>query len=73
MILDDDNNPVSIEDKVLPAAIKRFTIDGKYTVEHWQEDNTGNPDYDRLSNVETLTFYIEGGASAPWILSLIHI
>ncbi|MBE6032085.1 MAG: hypothetical protein E7224_02670 [Clostridiales bacterium] len=43
-------------------------------MEHWQEDNTAsrrglseNPDYDKLSNVETLTFYIQGESSAPWI------
>ena len=60
--------------KILDKPIERFYVDGKYTVEHWQEDNTtrgvnlnGNPDYDKLSNVETITFYIEGSGAAPWI------
>lgn len=70
--------------QVLHEPIWKFYIDGKYTVEHWQEDNTarkdypkdaggfpvGNPDYDKLSNVESLTFYIEGTAEAPWIVSI---
>jgi len=63
--------------KVLNQPIQRFYVDGKYTVEHWQEDDTsrgskagGNPLYDKASNVESLTFYIEGGASAPWITSI---
>jgi hypothetical protein len=69
---------------VLGKPIERFYIDGKYTVEHWQGDNTsrvslpldldgypfGNPEYDKLSNVETLTFYVEGTAQAPWIKSI---
>ncbi|HZK61410.1 MAG TPA: hypothetical protein VFC41_04990, partial [Anaerovoracaceae bacterium] len=71
-------NPVA---PVLDKPIDRFYIDGKYIVEHWQEDNTnrtptpldadgypaGNPAYDKLSNVETLTFYVEGTSEAPWI------
>ncbi|MDD4583301.1 MAG: hypothetical protein PHR60_03825 [Eubacteriales bacterium] len=69
-ILDEDGGLVSLTGKVLDSPIKRFSIDGKYRVEHWQEDNTGNPNYDRLSNVETTTFYIEGGASAPWVESI---
>lgn len=62
---------------VLSASIPRFDIDGKYTVRHWQQDDTsrgrtpdGFPAYDKLSNVESLTFYIEGGASAPWITEI---
>lgn len=72
------SNPVA---PVLDKPIDRFYIDGKYIVEHWQEDNTnrtptpldadgypaGNPAYDKLSNVETLTFYVEGTSEAPWI------
>jgi hypothetical protein len=60
--------------KILNEPIDRFYIDGKYTVEHWQEDNTtrgldpdGNPLYDKVSNVETITFYIQGSGAAPWI------
>lgn len=30
----------------------------------------GNPAYDKLSNIETLTFYVEGTAEAPWIESI---
>ncbi len=85
-ILNEDGNVVSSTGAVLSESIPRFYIDGKYTVEHWQEDNTnrnggggtsggasGETDYtkyDKLSNVESITFYIEGGASAPWITSI---
>lgn len=77
VILDDDNNVVSITGTVLNEPIRRFSVDGKYTVEHWQEDNTsrpavpaGNPDYDKLSNVEKLTFYVQGSGNGPWIESI---
>ena len=77
VIINDDNEPVTITGTVLGEPIKRFTIDGKYIVEHWQEDNTtrpaapsGNPDYDKLSNVENLVFYVQGGGSAPWVKSI---
>ena len=77
VIINDDNEPVTITGTVLGESIKRFTIDGKYIVEHWQEDNTtrpaapsGNPDYDKLSNVENLVFYVQGGGSAPWVKSI---
>lgn len=65
---------------ILPKTIPRFYVDGKYTVEHWQEDNTNRKDdtsgtvdynsYDKASNIEAITFYIEGGASAPWVNSI---
>ena len=64
----DGVNPIS--GQILNAAINRFYIDGKYFVEHWQEDSTGVATYDKLSNVETLTLYIEGEAEAP-LISLI--
>ena len=80
VILDEDGNVVSSTGAILFQSIPRFYIDGKYTVEHWQEDNTnrtgnasGSTDYtkyDKLSNVESITFYIEGGATAPWITSI---
>ncbi|HZK01758.1 MAG TPA: hypothetical protein VFC96_02730 [Anaerovoracaceae bacterium] len=77
VITDDDGNPMTITGNVLDRPINKFYIDGKYIVEHWQEDNTtrpvvseGNPDYDKLSNVVSLTFYVEGGGSAPWIESI---
>ncbi|GAB1475768.1 hypothetical protein MASR2M70_06000 [Bacillota bacterium] len=77
VILNADAEPVEITGKVMAAPIDRFYLDGKYTVEHWQEDNTarppapaGNPDYDKLSNVVSLTFYVEGGGSAPWVESI---
>ncbi len=77
-VLNEEGNVTSQNpNKVLNQPIQRFYIDGKYTVEHWQEDNTsrgrkagGNPLYDKISNVESLTFYIEGGGSAPWITSI---
>lgn len=79
-VLDEDGNMVSSSGAILPASIPRFYIDGKYTVEHWQEDNTNRTGdssektdytkYDKLSNIETITFYVEGGATAPWITSI---
>lgn len=70
--------------KVLDKSIPRFYIDGKYVVDHWQEDNTrrselpkdglgyplGYPDFNKMSNVETITFYVEGTANAPWITEI---
>ncbi len=53
--------------KILTAPIERFYIDGKYTVEHWQQDSTGRIAYDKLSNIADFTFYIDGQAAAPWI------
>lgn len=80
VILDEDGNMVSSQAAILSNSIPRFYIDGKYTVEHWQEDNTNRTgdgsgdidyfEYDKLSNIETITFYIEGGATAPWITSI---
>ncbi len=77
-VLNEDGNITSQNlNKVLNQPIQRFYVDGKYTVEHWQEDDTsrgskvgGNSLYDKPSNVESLTFYIEGGGSAPWITSI---
>jgi len=69
-ILDEEGNVISSSGAILAQSILRFYIDGKYTVEHWQEDNTNNTQYDKLSNVESLTFYIEGGGAAPWITSI---
>lgn len=77
VIINDDNEPVTITGKVLNTPIQRFSIDGKYIVDHWQEDNTtrpinpgGNPNYDKLSNVESLVFYVQGAGSAPWVKSI---
>jgi hypothetical protein len=63
--------------KILTEPIDRFYIDGKYVVYHWEYDNTsrglisgGYPAYDKASNTADLTFYIEGGASAPWITGI---
>lgn len=53
--------------KVLSSPIEKFYIDGKYSVEHWQEDSTGRLIYDKTSNVAEMTFYIEGQAAAPWV------
>ena len=80
VVLDETGTVISSSGAILANAIPRFYIDGKYTVEHWQEDNTNRNDnssgdtdytkYDKVSNVESLTFYIEGGATAPWITSI---
>ncbi|MDD3200236.1 MAG: hypothetical protein PHN73_08050, partial [Eubacteriales bacterium] len=60
--------------KVLDKPIDRFYLSGKYTVTHWQKDNTlrsgtvGDADpYNKESNAVDLTFYVDGGGSAPWI------
>jgi hypothetical protein len=56
---------------ILDAPIDRFYVDGKYVVEHWQEDDasrSGNSPWDKNSNVCIFTFYIGGtAAGAPWI------
>ncbi len=77
VVLDEYGEPVSTTECILSEPIERFYIDGKYTVEHWQEDNTtrppvpeGNPVYDKPSNVVSITFYVEGGGQAPWIKSI---
>ncbi|GEM_PF-2580164 len=46
---------------ILSEPITCFYVDGKYTVEHWQEDNTGSAPYDKESNVVSITFYIRDG------------
>lgn len=56
--------------KILSESIGKFYTDGKYVVEHWQEDSTGRTDYDKLSNIARITFYIEGAGNAPWIESI---
>ncbi len=60
--------------KVLTSPIDRFYLSGKYTVTHWEVDNTQRPgtvgdasSYDRESNKETMTFYVNGEGKAPWI------
>jgi hypothetical protein len=61
----------SLHGTVLDAPIERFDVDGKYVVEHWQEDDasrSGSSPWDKNSNVCVFTFYIEGtSAGAPWI------
>ncbi|QIB69323.1 hypothetical protein Ami103574_08295 [Aminipila butyrica] len=63
--------------KILEAPIDRFYVDGKYTVYHWEYDDTsrglvsgGYPAYDKESNTADLTFYVEGRATAPWITGI---
>jgi hypothetical protein len=80
VIMDRNGEIVTVSDNVLSEGIDRFHIDGKYVVEHWQTDNTdrtnaGNGavnygDFNRYSNTETLTFYIEGGGEAPWVTGI---
>ena len=60
--------------KVLNRPIDRFYLSGKYTVTHWQPDNTqrtgtvgdASP-YNRESNKVDLVFYVDGGGEAPWV------
>ncbi|MDR2770475.1 MAG: hypothetical protein LBB57_00395 [Clostridiales Family XIII bacterium] len=80
VILSKRGETLKVSDKTLSAHIDRFYIDGKYVVEHWQRDNTdranagsGAVDYEafnKYSNTETLTFYIEGGGKAPWVTGI---
>jgi hypothetical protein len=75
-----NGDSLKITGKVFSENIERFYINGKYTAEHWQRDDTdrtgaGNGqvnygDYNRLSNTETVTFYIEGGGNAPWVTDI---
>jgi hypothetical protein len=60
--------------KVLNQSIDRFYLSGKYTVTHWQLDNTqrtgtagdASP-YNKESNKVDLVFYVDGGGDAPWV------
>ncbi len=56
--------------RVLASPIERFYVDGKYTARHRQEDSTGSAAYDKLSNVEEITFYVMGEGAAPYIKSI---
>jgi len=56
--------------QVLTEPIDRFYVDGKYILEHYQIDSTGDPDYDKASNIATAVFYIGGAGDAPWIESI---
>ena len=60
--------------KVLTAPIDRFYLSGKYTVTHWEVDNTQRTgtvgdasSYDKESDKVDLTFYVNGEGEAPWI------
>lgn len=73
-ILDRDGNILSEKDIILNEPVTRFYKDGKYTVEHWQEDDTtrgaaqgGDSAYDKESNHVFITFYIGSIGDAPWI------
>ncbi len=73
-VLDRDGNVLSEKNIILNEPITRFYKDGKYTVEHWQEDDTtrgsvlcGDPAYDKESNHVFITFYVGSIADAPWV------
>ena len=60
--------------KVLTTPIDRFYLSGKYTVTHWEVDNTQRTGtvgdatpYNKESNKVTMTFYVDGEGKAPWI------
>ncbi|MBQ4576535.1 MAG: hypothetical protein IJB07_02270, partial [Firmicutes bacterium] len=59
-----------LAEQVLTEPIDRFYVDGKYILEHYQIDSTGDPDYDKASNIATAVFYIGGAGDAPWIESI---
>lgn len=56
--------------KLLTEPITRFYVDGKYVLEHYQIDDTGDEAYDKKSNVATAVFYIGGAGDAPWIKAI---
>ena len=70
MVVDGNDNPIGGTGVVLSEPITKFYVDGKYLIEHWQEDSTGDPSYDKTSNVAKMIVYIGGGGSAPWIESI---
>lgn len=70
VIVDENENPVGGTGEILSEPISKFYVDGKYIVEHWQEDSTGEAIYDKISNVEKMIIYIGGGGNAPWIESI---
>lgn len=51
--------------KVLLKPIEKFDKKGKYILTHWQMDNCGVAQYDKSSNKEIITFYIEGEIKEP--------
>ncbi len=62
--------------KILAEPIERFYLEGKYTLTHWQRDDTtrgktegGDPRYDKDSNRAVFTFYVQSQPSegVPWI------
>jgi len=60
--------------RILDAPIDRFYLSGKYTVTHWQQDNTQRSGttgdaapYNKESNQVNLTFYVNGEGAAPWV------
>jgi len=74
VIMDQKGSVVSQSGIVLDEPVDRFYVDGKYTVEHWQTDDTtrgktpgGDPQYDKDSNVVSYTFYVRGSGEVPWI------
>jgi len=70
VVLDQNGAVTGGTGKILSEPIQRFYVDGKYLVEHWQTDNTGNPAYDKDSNIASMILYIGGGGNAPWITSI---
>lgn len=78
VVLDEQGNIISENDIILNEPVNRFYKEGKYIVEHWQEDDTsrgaaasvglnGEQSYDKESNHVLITFYIGSIADAPWI------
>lgn len=78
VILDSQGNIISESGIILNEPVNRFYKEGKYTVEHWQEDDTSRGaaasgeqlskgSYDKESNHVFITFYIGSIEDAPWI------
>ncbi|MBQ8589506.1 MAG: hypothetical protein IJ486_03530 [Firmicutes bacterium] len=70
VVIDENDNAVGGTGDILSEPIQKFYVDGKYIIEHWQTDSTGDPAYDKDSNVAKMIIYIGGGGSAPWIESI---
>lgn len=73
-ITDSGFNVVSTQTAVsLDEPLTQFRQDGMYKVEHWQYDSTGDPSFDKKSNVASMIFYIrssEDKSSYPSVGSI---
>ncbi len=58
-IVDEDFNIVSTSNNTpYKEPLTSFKYDGMYKVEHWQYDSSGDPSYDKKSNVASIVFFV---------------